>query len=97
MPIRGSSLKHAPPEIVGPCRGHLDDETRELADRIWQDWDPLKFFELLAGCNAGIQEKCFGAIVTELSTMSGADGFGHIKDTLLKGKPNSIIILIVLT
>ena len=82
MPItRGSNLYDAPVEIMWPCLEWLDGEALEEARG--GPWDALKFFTLLAGCGATTQYKCFGEIITALSTMP--EGFVHIKKTLETG------------
>ena len=90
MPIVGTDLDDAPWDIVGPCLKHLDPERKKRANRIFSEWDSKTFFELLAGCDATTQYKCLNAIIEKLSTISGKDGFVHIKDTLEKGKPSLI-------
>ena len=84
MPItRGSNLNDAPVEIRAPCFRYLVGETLEEARR--RSWDPLKFFQLLAGCKEKTKEDCFDAIIDELSTMPGAGGCEHIMGTLKTG------------
>ena len=87
MPItRGSDLYDAPVDIMWPCLGWLDGEALEEARG--GRWDALKFFKLLAGCDATTQNECFKAIIRALSTMP--EGFVHIKETLEKGKHSLI-------